>query len=278
MDDGLRQRLSRPSAIKMRAMRLGIVAAITACLVSMAPTAMATPHASDALCGGLTWSRPIPDVVGLTVDPLSNAVQPLTCLYGVKMVGPDGAVLTGITGGGLARIASVSPVPGTLVGPHDPVTVNLVAVDPASTPAYRPCDWVTTAEAGTFLEAAPIGASPRGDEQGSTDIECDYSFNDTPDRSPDRHSVSSQLRLSAHHVVDAGTEYAVSTARDSTPADGIGVTAACTPVSTAVADKPVHRLYVLLPGERLYLATGWGGESCDVLKQFAQAAIPRIGA
>jgi hypothetical protein len=60
--------------------------------------------------------------------------------------------------------------------------------------------------------------------------------------------------------------------------NGIGVKASCTPVSKSVADKPVHRLYVLLPGERLYMATGWGGESCDTLQQFAQAAIPRISA
>jgi hypothetical protein len=110
---------------------------------------------------------------------------------------------------------------------------------------------LTPAEAGTFLEAASIAASPTGDEQGSTDIECDYSFNDTPDRSPDRHSVSSQLRLSAHHVLDAASEYAVSTANDSTTVDGVGVKAACTQVSKSTADKPVHRLYVLLPAERL---------------------------
>jgi hypothetical protein len=260
--------------------RFTIACALTfaaATIAPISPSAMATPFASDAVCGGLTGPRPMPDVVGLTVDPLSNAVQPLTCLDGVKMVGPDGAVLTGMTGGRLSRIASVSPAPGTLVGPHDPVTVSLVAADPTSPPAYRPCDWVTTAEAGAFLKAAPIAASPKGNEQGSTDIECDYSFNDTPDRSPDRHSVASQLRLTAHHIVDAASEYAAGTANDSTPVDGIGVKAACAPVSKAVADKPVQRLFVLLPAERLYMATGWGGESCDVLKQFARAAIPRIG-
>jgi hypothetical protein len=120
-------------------------------------------------------------------------------------------------------------------------------------------------------------ATPDGDEQGSTDISCDYSFNDTPDRSPDRHSVSSQLRLTAAHVVDAASEFAFTTANDATTVDGIGVNAACTPVSMSATDKPVQRLQVLLPGERLYTATGWGGESCDILKQFAQAAIARIG-
>jgi hypothetical protein len=178
--------------------------------------------------------------------------------------------------GGLLRIASVSPAPGTLVGSGDPVTVNLVTVDQTSPPAYRPCDWVSTTEAEKFLGATPIAATPAGAAQGSTDIRCDYSFNDTPNRNPNRHSVLSQLRLTATHIVDAASEYAFNTATGSTTVAGIGVNAACTPVSTSAADKPVHRLYVLLPGERLYIATGWGGESCDILEQFAHAAIPRI--
>jgi hypothetical protein len=37
-------------------------------------------------------------------------------------------------------------------------------------------------------------------------------------------------------------------------------------------------LYVLLSGERVYKVTGFNGESCDTLTQFAQVAIPRIGA
>jgi hypothetical protein len=129
-----------------------------------------------------------------------------------------------------------------------------------------------------FLGVTPIAATPDGDEQGSTDISCAYRFNYTPDRSPDRHSVSSQLRLTAAHVVNAASEFAFSTEKDATAVDGVGVKAACTTVSMSAADKRVQRLQVLLPGERLYTATGWGGESCDILKQFAQAATPRIGA
>lgn len=83
--------------------------------------------------------------------------------------------------------------------------------------------------------------------------------------------------VDAAHVVDAASEFAFSTANDSTTVDGIRVKAACTPVSTSAVNTPVHRLQVLLPGERLYIATGWGGESCDILTQFARAAIPRIG-
>ena len=40
----------------------------------------------------------------------------------------------------------------------------------------------------------------------------------------------------------------------------------------------VRQLYVSLPCERIYVVSARDGESCDVLEQFAQAAIPRIGA
>jgi hypothetical protein len=37
-----------------------------------------------------------------------------------------------------------------------------------------------------------------------------------------------------------------------------------------------YRLSVLLPDERLYIATGLRGESCSVLERFARAAVARI--
>jgi hypothetical protein len=221
----------------------------------------------------------MPAVVGLIVDQLSNAVQPLTCLDGVTLVGPDGKILAGTGSGTLLRIASVSPAPGTPVGPHDPVTVNVETVDQTSPPAHRPCDWVTPTEAAEFLGVSPITATPDGDEQGSTDTECDYSHGSDPDDNPrGDHSISSELRLTEAHVVDAASEYAFTTAKDSTAVDGIGIKAACTTMPNSAADKSIHQLHVLLPGERLYIATGAGGESCEILERFAQAAIPRIGA
>jgi hypothetical protein len=45
-----------------------------------------------------------------------------------------------------------------------------------------------------------------------------------------------------------------------------------------VANKSIHQPHVLLPGERLYVATGAGRQSCEILEEFAQAAIPRIAA
>jgi hypothetical protein len=241
-------------------------------------TAKPPPETPDTRCGGLTWPRPMPAVVGLIVDPLSEAVQPLTCLDGVKWMGPDGRVLAGLADGVRLRVTSVSPAPGALVGPDDPVTVNAETVDTTAPPTYHPCDWVSTTEAEALLGVTPITTTAEGGEQGSTDIRCDYGHNEAPYGSPDRHGVSSQLRLTAAHVVDAASEFAFGTAKESTPVDGIGIKAACASVPKCPGDKPIHRLYVLLAGERLYVATGWGGESCDVLEQFAHAAIPRIPA
>jgi hypothetical protein len=136
------------------------------------------------------------------------------------------------------------------------VTVHLETVDLTSPPAFRPCDWVTPEEAAAHLGVIPIANTAEGDQQGSADVSCIYSFNDTPDRSPNRHSVSSQLRLTAAHVIDAASEFAFNNAKNSTTVDGIGFKAAGTPVSTSAAGMPVHRLQVLLPGERLYYATG----------------------
>ena len=62
----------------------------------------------------------MPDVVGLTIDRISPAIQPLTCLTGVTLVGPDGSSAAGTDAGGLLRIEAVSVAPGTPVGPHDP--------------------------------------------------------------------------------------------------------------------------------------------------------------
>jgi hypothetical protein len=117
-------------------------------------------------------------------------------------------------------------------------------------------------EAAGFLGVTPITATPAGHEQGSTDIECDYSHGSDPDDNPrGDHSVSSAVRLTPAHIVD-----------------GIGIKAACTTMRNPVANKSIHQPHVLLPGERLYVATGAGRQSCEILEEFAQAAIPRIAA
>jgi hypothetical protein len=57
-----------------------------------------------------------------------------------------------------------------------------------------------------------------------------------------------------------------------TPVDGLGIKAGCGSSPHGTPDRPYSRLDVLLNGDRLYTATGWGAESCDTLKQFAQTA------
>jgi hypothetical protein len=220
----------------------------------------------------------MPAVVGLILESNSSELQPLTCLNNVQGIRPDGTVMRphpAFNGGWSARIAAVSPPPGTLVGPNDPVTVNLVAVGDNEPRVYHPCDWVTAAEATGFVGGVPLVTSEAGGTSqypmGSTDVRCEYF-----DRPGFSHSIISELRLAAAHIVDAASEFAFKTGEDSTSISGVGIKAACTwPQNYS---STLRQLYVLLPGERIYVATGRDGESCDTLKQFAQAAIPRIGA
>ncbi len=223
----------------------------------------------------------MPAVVGLTIDRLSPDIQPLTCLGGVTLVGPDGSSSSGTDAGQLLRIEAVSVAPGTPVGRDDPVTVTVATADtagePAGEPAYRPCSWVTTAEAAGFLDVAPVISTPIGDWKGSTDVSCTYLFKDET-RHPERgQNVSSELRLTAAHIVDAASEFAASTTADSTSITGIGIKAACTPMPPEpITQKTTYRLSVLLPDEHLYIASGLRGEPCDVLERFARTAVSRI--
>jgi hypothetical protein len=131
---------------------------------------------------------------------------------------------------------------------------------------------MSTTEASAILGGGPIQIRREGRDiqnlAGSTDLVCYY---DSPDFS---HSIESEVRLTGLHIVDALSEFAFWTSRDNTPVNDVGVKASCT---TVPRNSHIRRLYVVLPGERLYIATGWGEESCDTLKRFAQAAIPRIG-
>jgi hypothetical protein len=45
--------------------------------------------------------------------------------------------------------------------------------DPAAPPAFRPCDWVTTAEASDIL-GKPVTPEPTDDAAGSNDPRCFY--------------------------------------------------------------------------------------------------------
>jgi hypothetical protein len=249
-----------------------------------ANTATATPQTTPTpaprnvlqLCSGLSWPRPMPAVVGLILDDQSSELQPLTCLNDVRGIRPDGRVIQPhrqFNGGWPDRITAVSPQRGTLVGADDTVTVNLVPIEATEQPAYHPCDWVTAAEATGFVGGTPMVSSPRGQNvTGTTDLQCEYF-----DRPDDNHRVVSELRLTGAHIVDAASEFAFKTGENSTSVSGVGIKAACTWPERNYSSTE-RQFYVLLPGERIYVATGRHGESCDTLKQFAQAAIPRIGA
>ena len=259
-----------------------IVLALLAAGCVGAGTATATPGTTtmsrEELCDRLSWPRPMPNVVGLIFeDTQQEDLQPLACLTGLRGIGPDGTVVWEKdfykvdADSTFDRIAAVTPPPGALVGRNDPVTVNLVPINLDDPPAHDPCAWMSTAEASAILGGGPIHIRREGrglqNFAGSTDLVCYY------DSSDYSHVIESELRLTDRHIVDALSEFAFRASRDSTPVDGVGVKAACGQVPR---NNHIQRLYVVLPGERLYIATGWGEESCDTLKRFAQAAIPRI--
>jgi hypothetical protein len=237
----------------------------------------------DEMCDGLAWPRPMPAIVGQILDATYEFNQ-LACLNGLRAITPDGSILyergTHIKGLGPQRIVAVSPPPGTPVGRDDEVTVTLVTENSKSVPpsGYCPCDWVSTTEAAGILGGPPVTAQPSLNESGSTDIGCDFTNSDS------HRQVSSTLLLSGTSIVDAATHFAFRTAPDNatvlSSVSEMGIKAVCILAQYVV---PVHdnkyQLWVLLRGERIYLASDEARhESCDALTQFAQAAIPRIGA
>jgi hypothetical protein len=238
----------------------------TASAPGPAPTTVAQ------LCDAQTWSRPVPDVEGQLLSQTTK-VGALGCWDNVRGVAPDGhdPINNPAHPGDVAyRITAVSPVAGTPIGRHDVVTVQLAVVDTKAPPAIRPCDWVTTDEAASIL-GWPVSAEPHGDEAGSVDMRCDY---DKPGEIG--VGVESALRVPGAFPVDAASQYALATvANNATPVDGVGLKAVC--VFEPQTTPPSTTVVVLLSGDRRYRATE-GYASCDTLKQFAQAAIGRVGA
>lgn len=193
----------------------------------------------------------------------------LFCFNLAKATAPDGhdVLQDVVSRAPNYRITSVFPPSGASVGPADAVTVQVVAVDQSEPPASRPCDWVTTDEAAKFLGAQSATTMSVGDQAGSVDQMCNYSESD--------QMVISELQLPGSLPVDAGTEFAMTVAGGAgSDVGGLPGSAYCSPSTSGNADSPAM-LVVLLSGDRLYRATD---DNCDVLKQFAQAAIPRIGA
>jgi hypothetical protein len=162
------------------------------------------------------------------------------------------------------------------------VTVDIVSDDSATRSDERPREWVTTAEAGKFLGGTSVTTTAFWDDAGSQNFSCEYANADNSRR------VGSSLRLTGTSIVDAATEFAFRTAKDNPTVrstnsiSGVGIAAACLLADHHGTFGPKNELWVMLPGERLFeasdVAAAEGGESCDTLKKFALAAIPRIGA
>jgi hypothetical protein len=227
------------------------------------------PTTAQQLCDAQTWPRPLPNVVGGLLYQAKDGA--LGCWDNVRGVAPDGhdplhspaqpAEKT-------YRIVAMTPAVGTPTGRHDTVTLELADLDPSESAAFRPCDWVSEAEARRIL-GGQVTVEPYGDQSGSVDIACIYN---KPGDMGD--GVEVDLQLPGAFLVDASSQFALD-ARRGTVVDGVGVKAAC--VDDLTTSPPTTTLLLLLSGDRL-LRVIQGNGSCDTLKRFAQLAIGRIGA
>ena len=259
----------------MRISRFAVIASPTvAASIALSATAHAEPTTLQQFCDAQSWPRPVTDVVGKLFDPVINQISAgeaggaLVCWDSIRSFNPDGQESHDY---GPQRITAVSPPPGTTLGRHDLVTLQLTPIDYKAPPAFRPCDWVTASEAAGFLGVPePVKTETLDDRAGSVDVQCVY-------RSPSYgHAVSSELLLPGAFPVDAASEYASQAGEHPTAVSGLGVRAQCHTNPHGVQDRPYTKLVVLLDGSRMYKATGWGAEPCEVLKQFAQMAIGRV--
>ena len=250
---------------------------VTALVAVTAHAAGPVPTTVRQLCDAQTWPRPLPNIVGMLFNPTSKIIADaggaLACWDNIRGVAPDRHDPVNNPAhydvDATYRITAVSPPPGTPIGRHDVVTVQLADTDPTAPPAFRPCDWVSASEAASAL-GGPVTAEPSGDQAGSVDMFCDYST------SNHSRTVYSGLQVRGAFPVDAASEFELETEANGTTVSGLGVKAACT--SFQGSKGPEFTLYVLLNGDRLYTALGPTGESCDTLAQFARTAIPRINA
>lgn len=265
----------------MRKRPLTILAAgvVAAAIATIAPAAVGAanpgPATQQQLCDAQIWPRPIPDVVGLLVDSYGKQIVTggeggaLACWDNVHSVTKDGEDLSQKPLGP-QQITAMSPAPGTPVGRHEPVTLQVTRIDYSAPPAFRPCDWVTSSEASGFIGVPDVITESSGDRAGSVDISCGY-------RNPHYlHNVTSELMLPGAFPVDAASTYALGADENGTAVGGLGLAAECHTNPHGSQDRPYTVLTVLLEGNRMYTATGWGNEPCDVLKQFAHTAIGRL--
>jgi hypothetical protein len=136
-------------------------------------------------------------------------------------------------------------------------------------PAFRPCDWVTTAEASDIL-GKPVTPKPSDDQAGSNDPRCFYAV--TGDDAG--LGISSELLLPGASPVDGATRLANAAAEPGAETVvGLGANAEC--VFEPQVTPPSTTILVLLDGGRIYRSTA-AYAYCDTVERFARAAIARI--
>ena len=248
-------------------------AVVVGASLSCSTAAVAAPtDPFDQFCAAQSWPRPLPSVVGMIYDDVMSGS--LSCWTNAKGIAPDGHDVennsTKADYETIYRITSMSPTAGTPTARAANVTVQLAKVDlSTATTAFHPCDWVTAGEAAKILGVNSVSTDPVGDESGSQNPFCGYN-------SGKGSLVTSELMLPGGFPIDAETSFRVW----SEPKYGISIAnwrdvsglpgpARCVPGT----------LMVVLSGSRMYhLSNTDSGSTCDVLKQFAQVAIPRLPA
>jgi hypothetical protein len=229
-----------------------------------------TAPTSDAqLCAVQSWPRPLPAVTGLDLTQAADGA--LTCFDRLRALAPDGHdVMTdhGRAASAGWTITAMTPPAGTRVGHSDTITLSLAPSDTSAAPAFHPCDWASD-KALAILDASAVTALPTGDQAGSVDQACDY-------KSPSG-MVTTELKSPGSFAVGARSEFNELTAVGrGSELTGLSGRAYCG--VTTNGGKTTSELMVLLSEGRAYHELGWNGQSCKLLKRFAQAALAHIPA
>lgn len=230
-----------------------------------------TAPTSDAqLCAAQPRPRPLPPVTGLDLTQAADGA--LSCFDRLRALAPDGHdVMTdqGPAPSAAWTINAMNPPAGTRVGPSDTITLSLAPSDTTAAPAFHPCDWASD-KALAILDASAVTASPKtGDQVGSVEQACDYKSGSgmltTELKSPGSFAVDAQSEVNELTATGQGSELT-----------GLPGRAYCSVITND--GKTTSQLMVLLSGGRAYHELGWNGQSCALLKQFAQAALIHIPA
>jgi hypothetical protein len=248
---------------------------VIACAILLAgcaanhPPGVPVPTSDAQLCAALSWPRPLPPVTGLDLTQVSEGA--LACFDGVRAIAPDGRdVMTDKdpVANVFWTIKATNPPADTRVGQRDTITLSVTPTDTTSAPAFHPCDWASD-KALAILGASAVTAKPTGDQAGSVDQACDYNSG--------RGMVTTELKSPGSFAVDAQSEFDELTANGhGSELSGFPGRAYCSVITND--GKTSSQLMVLLSGGRAYRELGWNGQSCNVLKQFARAALAHIPA